>query len=570
MHLNKQSRALIGTMVVLAALMIMIVGLHWFGETILTYGLYSQLVGAVLSGIVIIVSVSIPIRFGEGAEPWLEREHLSWILIGVGALMWGLGEAVYRVLLARNLPTFPALSDVGYASLPPLMFIGLLLQPSSGAGRARLLVIFDSLISMGSILALAWFFLLGVMAQSPDQADLAKFLGLYYPISDMALLSCVAFLLVRGQGQAYEVTARRVSLLLIALGLAIFAISDFNYNFQNNMGTYDDGTWADLGWPLGLMIVAVGAHLRRFLPVTSGEIVEQRVRSRAERFFFGPQQVIPYFLLGLLFIVLVVNVLSNDPVQVWNRPVLLAATLCVVGLVVVRQLITQLENERLSRRQAVSLESLAVAHARVEEQARLIADHNISLEEGIAHLKEIQAQIANGNLRARARINSGNLVSLAGSFNLMAERLTRLGQADAYAQRLRRALSDLSRAFEIYRSSGRFTAPASCAEFPDLQRLLLSMGLKPSPTSSEVQAPNTPFPPTRNMPGRSSASLPRGGATLPLAEPPSAFPPQKRRTPLEPSGPLYGLGSLNSPSTTEGQQMNFPLGPLWKSNEKTD
>lgn len=559
MYLNTRSRVLLGAMVALAILMIMVLGLHWFGSTIVTYGLYSQLVGAIVSGIVIIASVSRPIRFGEEAEPWLDRERLSWLLIGLGALAWGGGEAVYRVLLAQNLPTFPALSDLGYATLPPLMFIGLLLQPSSGSGRTRLLVVLDSLISMGSILAIAWFLLLGMMAQSPDQADLAKILGLYYPISDMALLSCVVFLLVRGQGQAYEVSARRVGLLLIAIGLIVFAVSDFNYNFQNNMGTYDDGTWADLGWPLGLMILAIGAHLRRFIPATSGDMVEQRVRRRAAHFSFGPTQIIPYFLLGMLFIVLVFNVISTDPVQIWNRPVLLAATLCVIALVVTRQLITQLENERLSRRQAVSLESLAVAHSHAEDQARMIAERNISLEEGIAHLKEIQAQIANGNLRARARINNGDLVSLAGSFNLMADRLTRLGQADAYAQRLKRALSDLSRAFEVYRSSGQFATPASCAEFPDLQRLLLSMGLRQVSVDFERQAPNTPLPETRNVPGRSLANPQRSSSTLPLSGPGSSF--SQRKLPPLTSGPLSLPGSL------EGPNQDFPPTPFRRRNE---
>ncbi len=483
MHLNSGSRTtlsriFIGVMTALALLMIMILSFHWFGPTVLKYGLYSQLFGALLGGIITIIVVNIPIYLGENTEPWLERERLAWTLIGVGSIMWGLGECIYRYLLAYNLPNFPALSDVGYSALPPLMFIGLLLQPSSGAGRARMLVVLDSLVSMGSILAIAWFLLLGSMAQTPGEANLGKFLGLYYPISDMALLSCVVFLVVRGQGRVYTVNARRVSLLLIGIGLCVFAVSDFNYNIQNNMGTYIDGTWADLGWPLGLMIISVGAYLRRFIPATSGDMVEQRIRHQETSRGFGVAQLLPYILLTALFLVLVINVLSTDTTQIWNRPVLLAATLCVVALVVARQLMTQFENERLTRRQTISLERLAIANTRVEEQARLIADHNITLEEGIAHLKAIQAQIANGNLRARARITSGNLSSLAVSFNLMAERLIRYEQVDVYMQKLTRALNDLSRAIEVYRSSGRFTLPASCSEFTEIQQLLLALGMR--------------------------------------------------------------------------------------------
>ena len=79
--------------------------------------------------------------------------------------------------MANNLPIFPAISDIGYSALPPLVFIGLLLQPSSDSGRGRLLVLLDSLISMGAILAIAWFLLLGSMAQTPNEDNTGQVPG---------------------------------------------------------------------------------------------------------------------------------------------------------------------------------------------------------------------------------------------------------------------------------------------------------------------------------------------------------------------------------------------------------
>jgi hypothetical protein len=586
MYLSMRSRMLIWTMVVIAALMILILGFHLFGPAVLAIGKYSQLFGALLGGILAIISVNMPMRPGEEVEPWLGRERLAWTLIGAGAILWGLGECVYRYLLANNLPNFPALSDVGYASLPPLMFIGLLLQPSSDSGRGRLLVMLDSLISMGAILAIAWFLLLGSLAQAPGEANLGKFLLLYYPITDMALLSCVVFLMLRGHGRIYESNARRVSLLLVGLGLVVFAVSDFNYNVQNNMSTYVDGTWADLGWPLGLMIIGIAAYLRRFIPATSGELVEERLRRREERLSFGPAQLTPYFLLAILLTVLILNVVvfAKDSTQIWNRPVLLFATVCVIALVVARQLITQLENERLTRRQAISMERLAAANARVEEQARQIAEHSASLEEGIAHLKEVQAQLANGNLRARARIGGGNLASLAGSFNLMADRLMRFEQVDTYVQKLTRALNDLSSAFESYRAYGRFTLPPSCGEFPEIQRLLLAMGMRPAQpllrseqtsTNASQQSslrwshssqPATQRPASAPLSNRlASSPLSQRPTSTPLSSPDrraGGFPPRTGETS---SGPLRGSspGSERSSNSPETPQLDFPPLPDW-------
>jgi uncharacterized membrane protein len=596
MYLSSRSRALIIAMAVIAVLMIAILGFHLFGPTVLTYGKYSQLLGALLGGLLAIISVNIPIRLGEEAEPWLGRERLAWTLIGVGAILWGLGELAYRYELARNLPNFPALSDLGYSALPPLVFIGLLLQPSSDENRGRLMVLLDSLISMGAILSIAWFLLLGSMAQTPNEDYLAKFLGLYYPISDMALLSCIVFLILRGRGHVFESRSRRLSLILVGLGICIFAVSDFNYNIQNNMNTYVDGTWADLGWPLGLMLIGVAAHLRRFLLSTPGELVEARVRRHDDRASFGVAQLVPYLLLAALLLVLIVNVLSNNATQIWNRPVLLFATVGVVALVVARQLITQLENESLSRRQTIALERLAAANARVEEQARTIAEHNTNLEEGIAHLKEVQAQIANGNMRARARISSGNLVSLAGSLNLMADRLLRFDQVETYTQRLTRALNELSQAFEVYRNMGRFTLPPICNEFPEIQRLLLTMGMKQvqplinseqaamgmaqrsaSRSASKPLAPNTPFPPGNPLTSRpNSAPLSNWPDSSPLSNRSPSMPlpstearpmGTSQRFPPHASGALRRSGSAGENQGTDPSsqgQLEFPPLTDWR------
>src|SRR5438874_865379 len=147
--------------------------------------------------------------------------------------MWGIGDCIWHYYQALGQSPFPSLADIGYSSLPPLIFLGLLLQPSPGSG-----------------------------------------------------------------------------------------------------------TLISAGWPCGIMIIGLGAYLRRFLPATSAALIEQRVRRRTKRVIFGPEQLVPYLLLGILFVVLVLDTLSSDKGQLALRPVLLFATISVVGLVVVRQILT--------------------------------------------------------------------------------------------------------------------------------------------------------------------------------------------------------------------------------------
>jgi len=456
--------------------MLIIVLFHIGGSTIaLRVGQFSPLTGAFIGGFLTLTCVILPIGRREATEPWLRNEQLGWIFIGCGVIMWGLGESFWRYYVSIGESPFPSLADIGYFSFPLLVFTGLLLQPPSGAGRKRLLLLLDSLICMGSILAIAWYLLLGSLAQAPGEANIAKFLGLYYPISDTALLSCVLFLLLRGQGRAYQATARRVSLLVIGLGLCFFVFSDFLFNVQQNAGTYVEATWIDLGWPFGMMTIGIAACLRRFLPVTPKEVIEQRMRDRAEDVSFGLPQFAPYMLLSFLFFVLTLNVLSTDPGQLAIRPVLLLATLGVVGLVVIRQVLTLRDNARLTRQQAESLEDLQVANRRIEEQSRMIAIHNAELEQGIEHLKDVQANLANGNVHARARLTSGALLPLAASLNLMADRLIRLWQTSIYAQRLVNALGELCTALDNHWKGERLIIPDSCNELVEMHHLLRSM-----------------------------------------------------------------------------------------------
>ena len=140
---------------------------------------------------------------------------------------------------------------------------------------------------------------------------------------------------------------------------------------------------------------------------------------------FGPPQLVPYALLVLLFLTLSLDILTNNPAQQAVRPVLLFATLGVVVLVIARQVFTIWENKQLTQQQTEALEHLERANRRIEEQARQLNDYNVELERGIEHLKDVQAHIANGHLKARANLTHGALLPLAASLNLMAERLAR-------------------------------------------------------------------------------------------------------------------------------------------------
>ncbi|HLW02222.1 MAG TPA: hypothetical protein VKT82_26440 [Ktedonobacterales bacterium] len=92
-------------------------------------------------------------------------------------------------------------------------------------------------------------------------------------------------------------------------------------------------------------------------------------------------------------------------------------------------------------------EELAEARAHISAQAREIAGQKHRLEEGIALLQDAQARVANGEYGARISLQKNELLPVAVSFNLMAERLSRNEQAQQAYRRLTAAVQQLLEAF---------------------------------------------------------------------------------------------------------------------------
>jgi hypothetical protein len=402
--------------------MILTLGLHIGGEYVLSVAIFSGLTGAIIGALLILVSMNIRPYREESVEPWIGHERLAWNLIGFGCVGWAIGESFWRYYVLKGESPFPSLADFGYITFSPLLFLGLILQPFSKSGRKRIFLVLDSLIAMGALLSIAWFFLLGPLAQAPVESPLAKFLGLYYPTSDIALLSCTIFLILRGSDRIYQAPARRISLLVLGLGLSVYAVSDFIFNVMVNLELPLEGTGLDLGWPLGLMAIGVAAYLRRFLPgsikgTDTGEHEKLDIRQTSAVF----SQAVPYSLLCILFIVLAINVLSTDQTQQSIRPVLIIATFMVIGLLIARQVLTIRENERLMREARKIAELEAIEIKRQEEQ--LVMSKQI--EDGIQHiLATLNTVVTHNDFTMRVPLKQENILWRVGrSINNLLSRL---------------------------------------------------------------------------------------------------------------------------------------------------
>src|SRR5258708_7682272 len=123
--------------------MVVVVVFHLGGTVAKHVGQFAPVTGAFIGGTMVLTGVLSPIRRGENAGPWISTEKLGWMLIGLGVIMWGLGDTNWRYYVSMGETPFPSTADIGYSTFPLLIFAGLLLQPPAESGSKRLLVLMD-------------------------------------------------------------------------------------------------------------------------------------------------------------------------------------------------------------------------------------------------------------------------------------------------------------------------------------------------------------------------------------------------------------------------------------------
>jgi diguanylate cyclase (GGDEF)-like protein len=280
-----------------------------------------------------------------------DRRGRGWSLIGAGMLAWASGEVVwtmYEVLLGVEVP-FPSLADVGFLAMVPLVLAGMASMLEFRGGGLRSLM--DGLVVACSLLCVAWPTVLEPTYHAGGQNMLARSIALAYPIGDIAVASMVFTLLSQTSRRS------RGPLALAAAGMLAVAAADIGFAYLTLHDTYMSGSVVDPGWVVGFLLVAV-AGLRA--PAAAAEP--------------GTLRSAP-LLVALPYVPLSAALATSIAVDVARGSVgtfLYLAFTVLVGLVVLRQVVTLRENLRLTRVLAATVTDLR----RQEEQLRHLAFHD--------------------------------------------------------------------------------------------------------------------------------------------------------------------------------------------------
>jgi two-component system, cell cycle response regulator len=178
------------------------------------------------------------------------RERPAWAAFTAATACWTFGEIYFAFVQPE---TYPSLGDVGFIAFYPLVYIGMVALLRSHARSIGGTLWLDGVTASLAAGALAAAILVELVLESTEGSVSTVVTNLSYPLGDVLLLSAVF--------GAFSLSGWRPGLRWFLLGFGVLAttLADAVYLFQTASETYVEGTWVDIFWPAGLLLVAAAA-----------------------------------------------------------------------------------------------------------------------------------------------------------------------------------------------------------------------------------------------------------------------------------------------------------------------
>lgn len=185
----------------------------------------------------------------------MPAERRAWLALGVGMLLWALGQTYYSVVLYYAEPApFPSPADVGFLAFYPASFVAVALLLRARVAQLDPLAWVDALIGALAVAAVVAALVFPTVSEALGGSPLGVAVSLAYPCMDLVLLGLLsgAFVLSRGRSSG--------TFLLIALALLLFGACDVVYLSAAGQSTAGLNA-ASVGWPLAFLLLALASWL---------------------------------------------------------------------------------------------------------------------------------------------------------------------------------------------------------------------------------------------------------------------------------------------------------------------
>jgi hypothetical protein len=259
------------------------------------------------------------------------------LLLGLGILSYVIGQVIwtYNENIVHLTVLFPSWADAGYLGSYPFILLALLLLPTHPLpANTRTRIALGSLAIMVVVTTFSWYIILGPTILQGADTVLGQVIGTAYPLATLVLIFCLLLLVIHSHDSAIRLVA-----LILGLAFIIIVLTDSIYDYQELHNMYATGTLLDVGWPLGYMLVGLGARALRVIrasrPLPAGASEEGPVQPVPAWPFW--QSLLPFLVLPAL-IALLGYTIAHDPLNPLQEGVFLG-TAAFMGLLLLRQIV---------------------------------------------------------------------------------------------------------------------------------------------------------------------------------------------------------------------------------------
>jgi diguanylate cyclase (GGDEF)-like protein len=310
------------------------------------------------------------------------RMGFAWAVLAAAVLVYAVGDIIWMVLevgLGRS--PFPSAADIFYLAFYLIFLVGVLLLPMKALNTGEWLkrALDMGVVMLAAILGFWNFFIAPLATASPGQSTLGQLLSMAYPAGDLVLVWALLMLLYyRAENQSGG------SVLLLAASTCVLILTDCSFSYQSFLGIYVSGGYVDLGWILAFSLTGL-AGLWQGLSAQPGQktipILPFSTRLSGLTWLLN---YLPYAWLLLAYAILARS--YYHPSSMGFAQLALGVGV-IIALVIIRQVLTLRENDRL-------LGQLQQAIGQVQLQAADLEKTNRVLQIEVAERKHAEEQLA--------------------------------------------------------------------------------------------------------------------------------------------------------------------------------
>ncbi|MGB7588912.1 MAG: HD domain-containing phosphohydrolase [Solirubrobacterales bacterium] len=180
-------------------------------------------------------------------------ERRAWLSLGIGVLLWSLGQTYYSVVLYYASPApVPSPADGLFLAFYPASYLALVLLLRARSKRVDPFAWVDALIAALAVAAVAAALIFPPVLEAIGGSTLGVAVSLAYPCADLVLLGLLAAALTTSRWWTHG------TWLLFAAAIMLFGVSDVVYLSVGGQST-DALNIASIGWPLAFLLLAWAA-----------------------------------------------------------------------------------------------------------------------------------------------------------------------------------------------------------------------------------------------------------------------------------------------------------------------